>query len=136
MVGPFLDPSFMLLDPQFTDRFAVVQRVQVVSNYGEASTANTTINNVLGVVAPAKPAELARLGDNERGARTLTIFTQFLLVGPARAGQTQRQPDLVLWSGDQFIVKEVLPWSRFGPGWVRAIVTSIDSIEAVSVAHD
>jgi hypothetical protein len=131
MAGPFIDPSIMLSDPQFTDRFAVVQRVQLVDNFGQVSTSNTTTHNVLGVVTPAKPGDLRRVPEMQRGTRTIVIFTKALLNSAAQSGSTQRQPDLLLWSGDTFMVIEVLPWNRFGPGWVRVVATSVDRIDSV-----
>ncbi len=130
MAGPFIDPSLMLSDPQFTDHFAVVRRVQTVNDFGEVGTANSTIHNVLGVVTPAKPGDLRRVPEMQHGTRTITIFTKTLLNSAA----TGRQPDLLLWSGDTFMVIEVLPWTRFGPGWVRCIATSVDRIDAVTTS--
>lgn len=136
MAGPFIDPSIMLLDPQFTDRFAVVRRVQSVNNFGEVSTQNTTTHNVLGIVTPARPGDLRRVPETERGHRTLTVFTRNRLNSASQKlntnPPTQLQPDYLLWNGDTFIVKEVLPWTRYGPGWVRVIATSVDSIEATT----
>ena len=133
---PFIDPSIMLLDPQFTDKFAVVQRVQNINNYGEVSTTNSTTHNVLGVVTPTNPAELKRYDDKQFGSRTLWIATRFRLNDAAQSLKTtpptQRQPDQILWNGDTFTVVLVMPWTRYGPGWTRVLVTSIDSIEATT----
>lgn len=125
----------MLSDPQFTDRFAVVQRIQSVNNFGEVSTQNTTTHNVLGVVTPAKPADLRRRDDMQYGQRNIVIFTKALLNTAAMqlntVPPTQRQPDLLLWNGDTFMLVQVLPWNRYGPGWVRVVATSVDRIDAV-----
>lgn len=132
MAGPFIDPSIMLSDPQFTDRFAVVQRIQAVNDFGEVGTTNTTTHNVLGVVTPAKPGDLRRVPEMQRGTRTIVIFTKALLNDAATARDgTARQPDLLLWNGDTFMVIEVLPWNRYGPAWVRVVATSVDRIDAV-----
>lgn len=121
----------MLSDPQFTDHFAVVARVQNVDNFGQISTTNTTTHNVLGVVTPAKPGDLRRVPEMQRGTRTIVIFTKYLLNSAAMSGSTQRQPDLLLWNGDTFMVIEVLPWNRYGPAWVRVVATSVDRIDSV-----
>ena len=136
MAGPFIDPSIMLLDPQLTDRFAVVKRIQSVSSGGIVSITETIRNNVLGVVTPAKPGDLKRHDDRQYGNRNIVIFTRYLLNDAARTiwgTPQQRQPDHILWSYDKFVVLEVLPWGRYGPGWVRAVASSIDSIESVVV---
>jgi hypothetical protein len=136
MAGPFIDPSIMLLDPQFTDRFAVVQRVQSINTYGEVSTTNSTRHNVLGIVTPAKPAELKRHDDMQFGQRTLSIITRAMLNSAAQVinvtPPTQRQPDQILWAGDTFTVMYIEPWQRYGPGWVKVLVTSVDSIDATT----
>ena len=128
---PFLDPSVMLLDPEFTTRFAVVQRAQNVDVNGTVSTADTIKPNILGVVLPTTPAELKRYKDKEFGQRTLKVITQFRLNSAAvtHAG-VQRQPDHILYQGDRFIVVDLKPFTQYGPGWVLALVTSIDSVEA------
>jgi hypothetical protein len=126
MAGPFLDPSIILLDPQFTDTFNLIVRSQTVNGFGEVSTTNTTTLDVLGVVTPTRPADLLRLPETERGHRAITIFSQQRL----NSAVTSRQPDLIQWRGDTFIVKMCMPWVAFGPGWTKTICTSIDSIEA------
>ena len=125
---PFLDPSILLLDPQFTDTYTLITRAQSVNTYGEVVLTPTTYTNILGVVTPTKPADLLRLPETERGNRAITIYTQRRLNGAA----TGRQPDIVQWRGDSFIVKMELPWTSFGPGWVKVVCTSIDSIEALT----
>jgi hypothetical protein len=136
MAGPFIDPSIMLLDPQFTDRFAVVQRVQNTSSLGVITTTNTTIPDVLGIVLPTKPSDLKRYDDRQFGNRSLWIITRYRLntAAQARYGNPpqQRQPDWILWNGDTFMVVDVQPFTRYGPGWTENLVTSIDSIEAVT----
>lgn len=139
MPGPFIDPSILLLDPQFTDRFDVVQRVQVVSNTGHVSTNNTVVPNVLGVVTPANPSELQRYDDKQFGHRTLWIATRFKLNDAARSlggnPPMQRQPDQLLWNGDTFTVVLIMPWTRYGPGWTRVLVTSVDSVEVTTQGY-
>lgn len=133
MPGPFIDTSILLSDPQFTDTISVVNRVQNIGANGRPNPIDTQTDGVLAVVTPARPADLKRLPDDERGHRTIKIFTKFRLNSAAQTlTGVQRQPDYVLWHNDTFIVKECLPWTSYGPGWVRIIATSIDSIETVN----
>jgi hypothetical protein len=131
---PFLDPSILLLDPQLSESFDVIVRVQQVSELGIVSIASTLVQGVGGSVQPAKPNELKRFDDNERGNRAITIYTNHRLNDAARAPTgnppTQRQPDHILWEGDRYLVREVKPWTHYGAGWVKVLATSIDSIEA------
>ena len=130
---PFIDPSVMLLDPEFTDRFAVVQRIQSVDANGTVSTSDKILHNVIGVVLPTTPTELKRYKDKEFGQRTLKVITRYRLnsAAVAVAGQ-QRQPDHILHQGDRFIVVDLKPFTQYGPGWVLALVTSVDSVETTT----
>ncbi len=132
---PFIDPSIMLLDPQLTDRFDVLARTQDTAETGLVTTHDVRTPNVLGIVTPAKPNDLIRLDDVEHGNRAIVIITRFKLNSAARrTGRqgSQRQPDYVIWAGDTFIVREVDPWVRYGPGWVRVLAVCIDSIEVLT----
>lgn len=130
----FLDPSIMLLDPQLSSTFDVVERVQSVSDLGVVSVASKIRQGIDGVVTPAKPNDLRRYDDNERGNRAIVVFTNYRVNGAVRAPYgnppVQRQPDHILWEGDKFLVREVMPWTKYGAGWVRVLATSIDSIES------
>jgi hypothetical protein len=126
MGQPFINPSVLLLDPQFTDNFSVIQRAQTINNYGEVTTTNVTLLNILGVVTPTTPADLRRVPEYQRGDRNLTIYTRQHLNSAA----TGLQPDLIKWRGDTFVIRLLLPWTAYGPGWVKAIAASIDSVEA------
>jgi hypothetical protein len=128
MPGPFLDPSVLLLDPQFTATIQVTQRVQQTNDFGEMTFLPTVTPSVLAVVTPTTPADLLRLPESQRGDRHFTVFSQFRLNGPA----VGRQPDLVQYLGDSFVVKMLLPWTAYGPGWTKAIIGSIDSVEATT----
>lgn len=131
---PFIDPSEMLLDPEFTDRFAVVQRIQMTDVNGTVSSSDTTIPSVIGIVLPASPSDIKRYPDKKFGQRSLNIVTQFRLNSAARNVKTgqYRLPDHVLHEGDIFVVVDLKPYTRYGPGWTKVLVTSIDAVEALT----
>ena len=120
-----LDFSDILVDPDLVDTFTVVSRVETVDAYGEASTTDTTTPGVIGVVKPAKPADLQILPESQRMGRHITIVTKHRLQGPSSG----KQPDEIQWGGDTFLVKEILPYTHFGAGFVKAIAGSIDSLD-------
>lgn len=126
MAGPFIDPSLITLDPMLASTFSVVSRVEVVNAYGESTTVNKQANGIIGVITATSPADLQRLDDNERGARNYTVITRYRLNSAANS----LQPDLILFQNDTFIVRMLMPYTAFGAGWVKAIVASIDSVEA------
>jgi len=128
MPGPFLDPSTILLDPMLADTFTVLTRVETVNDYGESVQETTPTAGVVGVVVPASPDDLQRLDDLERGQRAIKIFTRYRLNGPS----TARQPDLIVWRGDNFVVKTLDPFSNFGAGWTEVLATSIDTLETLT----
>jgi hypothetical protein len=126
---PLLDPSTILLDPMLADRFDVVQRPEIVTVEGVSTTPTSTrVANIVGVVQPASPDDLQRLDDNDRGQRSLKIYTRFRL----NTAAVSRKPDLIIWRGDTFIVKSVDPYTGFGAGWTEVLATSIDSVEALT----
>jgi hypothetical protein len=131
---PFLDPSIMLLDPQLSSTFDVIERVQHTSDLGVVSIASTLVQDVDGVITPAKPNDLKQLDDQQHGNRTLVVITNHRLNDVCRSIRgnppTLRQPDHILYDGDRYLVREVKPWTRYGEGWVWVLVTSIDSADA------
>lgn len=124
----FLDLTDVLLDPELSDTFSVVQRTEVVSQKGVSTTVTNTVPNVVGVIVPATPNDLQRLPETDFGHRALKVRTPFRLNGPTKT----RKPDVVLWGNDQFIVRSVDPYTRFGAGWTEALVVNMDSLEAVT----
>lgn len=133
-MSPFIDVSMLLVDPMFAGSFSVVQRIQNTNDFGETNISTVQTDGVVGVITPTDSAELRRHPEVEWGERTITIYTQARLnmVAQGSPSGAQRQPDLVLWRGDRFIVKKLYPWTDYGPGWVKVLATSIDAVEAVT----
>ncbi len=120
----YLDVSEALTDPMLSDLFNVIRRPETIVK-GRSTVNPVTIPNVSGVVAAAHGNDLDRLDDNQRMGRNLTIVTRFRLRGPTPG----YQPDLIVWKGDQYLVKLVDPYPQYGAGFVQAIVGSVDSID-------
>jgi galactose-6-phosphate isomerase len=127
---PSIDLSAALSNPSFQDTFSVTRRVQTVNNFGETSTASTVTPNVAGVVWPSQPNERRLLPDLTVTDQTITIITSFALYGEAQASGTEYSPDIVTWHGDSFLVRNVEDWSGYGAGFVQAICSSIDVVDA------
>ncbi len=123
----FLDPSSILLDPEFVSTFVVVQRPEVIDAHGRSVQNPVSVPGVVGVVTAATPNELVRLQDMTHGRRTIKVFTRFRL----QAASTGRQPDLIVWKGDSYAVIAFDPYVNFGAGWIKAFATSIDAADAV-----
>ncbi len=125
----YLDVSDVLLDPEIADKFSVIRRRTSNNTYGEVSNSASTFNGVIGVVTSSSPNDLMRLADDQLMGRHLTIVTRFRLYGPAKNATASFQPDIVVWMGDQFVVKNIDPYPQYGAGFVQAIVGSIDPID-------
>ena len=122
---PYLDVSSILLDPDFADRFTVIRRIETVGQTGRSSTSNQTFPNIVGVITAADPTDLERREDFQSTPRLISIVTKFKLQGEVKG----RQPDLVSWIGDNFLVKKIDIYTRFGTGFIQAICESIDRVD-------
>lgn len=125
---PQLDVSDVLLSPEFADSCTVIQRLEVVTDGGEVTTpSNNPIPNVVAVFTAASPNQLERYPDMQWGTRTHNCITKFRLRGVAEAANGDNfQPDLVVWDGITFIVQVIEPYTRYGAGFIQAIITSMD----------
>lgn len=117
-----LDVSDVLCDPDIADSFTVIRRAQVINNHGRATLVPQTLKNKIGVITAASGNDLMRLPEEQRTGRNLTVVTKFRLHATVQGFA----PDLILWQGDYYIVKEVDPYPQYGQGFVQAIVGSID----------
>jgi hypothetical protein len=123
---PLLDVTDVLFDPDLADTFTVQRRTNAVDAHGRPNPAVTTFSNTIGVVDSASPNDLERLDDNQRMGRHLMVITAFALRGPS----VDSLPDQVVWAGDTYVVKHVDPYTRYGSGFVQAIIGSIDAQDA------
>ncbi len=56
----------------------------------------------------------------------LCVVTKFRLRGPTPG----YQPDIIVWYGNEFIVKQLDPYPQYGQGFMQAIVGSVKHIDA------
>lgn len=121
---PDLDMSDVLVDPMFNDKFDVERRTLTVGNDGIGALSIQTFDDVIGVVTAGK-SDLVRDPDQQHMPRTISIVTQFRLRGPA----PNTQADVVVWAGNRYVVNLLDNYTRYGPGWVQAECSSMDSID-------
>lgn len=127
---PLINLTVAFASPMLADTFAVIRRQQTVGNNGRASTVQTTIPNLTGPVYPSTPDEFRMLPDLATNEKAITVVTNFALRGESEASGTDYLPDVVQWNGDNFKVAKVEDWSNYGPGFVMALCTSIDLLDA------
>lgn len=135
---PMLDVSAVLTSPMLMDTFLVNRRTQTVNNFGIASTTIQPFPGLFGVVYPSNENELKRLPDLQVQEKAITVITRFALRGEAETSANPAvsfQPDIVVWGGDNFVVRKIEDWSQYGPGFILAICTSIDLVDAPPVTE-
>lgn len=122
MVG-LLTRNPAMTNPRLLDRFTVIRRPEVVSDKGRPQVLlPVKFCPVVGVVTNASPNDLERMPDYDVSSKVLSIVTPFRL----QMNSPGSKEDYVKWSGDSFIVKHVDDYSKYGPGFVQALVSSTD----------
>ena len=122
MTGPFLAPARALSNPMLTSSFVVLRRREVVTSEGVSTVPTPVPYPAIGVVTSAGPNDLRRLEEYDAADRHIAIVTRFRL----QMTSPGFKPDIVVWNGDNFVVKAIDPYPQYGDGWVQAIVGSID----------
>ena len=120
-----LDVSSILLDPDFVDTFDVIRRAQSFDAHGRSVLTNQTFGKVSGVVTANSPSDLDRREDYQSMTRSISVVCQFHLRGET----TGYTPDLVVWRGDNYLVKHVDSYPQFGAGFFQAECSSIDKTD-------
>jgi hypothetical protein len=139
---PLINQSVAITNPMNVDRFSVNRRVQTVSNSGLASTTSTITTPVFGVVYPTNENDLKLFPDLRITEKCITVITRFALRATAETSTNPPvtfQPDIVVWplpiGGNNFLVRGLLDWSQYGPGFVLAICSSIDLLDLPPVTE-
>lgn len=127
---PLLDMSDVLTDPMFVDTFSVNRRVQTVNDSGIASSTVQALPGINGVVYPSDENDLQRLPDLSIQTKAITVVTMFALRGESEAAGSEYYPDIVVWNGDNFLVRHVNDYSNYAAGFILAVCTSIDLVDA------
>jgi hypothetical protein len=120
-----LDMSDVLGVPEFRDTVTVIRRSQGVNEYGEVTPEEVTYPGIPAVLVSCPPNELERHESMEFEPRSFTIFCKFRLQAPTGCNL----PDLVFYLGDRYVVRRLEPYSRYGRGYVEAVITSQDFVD-------
>lgn len=122
---PQLDVSFVVSDPMLADRFTVIRRAEVIGEDGRVTTTETTHPNQIGVVTQQDPSDLMRRDDGQFVPRSIFIASRFAF----RNAATGVQPDVIIWAGNRFEVKQAYNYSRFGRGLFECVAVSTDAMD-------
>lgn len=125
-MSPILDPGqIVLTSPYLADSVSVIRRQETLTTSGRNTLSPVTTNNVPAIVDVTGDNSLDRPFDGERQKKEIDVYTRFALRG-ASLDNMNWQPDLVLWHGDQFVVKTTEDWGAYGEGWTKAHCVSED----------
>jgi hypothetical protein len=123
---PLLDVTSILNDPDFADGFSAKRREQTVDTHGRLVTVERLIPDLVGVVTMTSPTDLDRGPDYQVNSRSITIVCKF----PLRGESTNYQPDIVLWRGDNYLVRHVDLYPQFGAGFYQVQCESIEKTDS------
>lgn len=121
-----LDVSDVLDDPDFANQLTVIRKTQAVSNSGVAFNPATTNISIYGVVTVGSMLPLQRAADYELAKKIITVHTRTTLFG-VQAGY---EPDIVVWNGNNYVVKRPNNWSHFGQGFTANECEMVDTQDA------
>ncbi len=111
-----VDVTPLMYDPDFVDPIVVIRRQTTVNDFGENVTTECTYN-FIGSVQPASGKALSRLPD---GLQVADV-TSFWIKGPITVSGAGKYPDILVFRGKRFQVRQVNDWTNFGVGWSEGL---------------
>lgn len=125
---PMLDVRVALTNPYTLDTFSVSRRQETVNSFGESTQAPTLFNGINGVVYPEGDENLDRRDAPQLQAKTIVVITRFALRGASVDGAgASWQPDVIVWSGSNYVVDRVEDYSRYAAGFIKVSASLLDS---------
>ena len=111
------------IDTRFLQPLTLIQRVEVVDNFGQTQSVPTS-SAIYGVVTqPGKPGRTS-MADALTYADSILVTTKSVLNSNAVSGGVSRQADLIVYRGRNYIVAMVYDY-EFN-GYTRALCKLID----------
>ncbi len=129
---PDLDVSFVVSDPMLADTFTVTRRIETIGANG-VLTVRTSLITVApgtnvplrGIVTQEEPATLMRNPEAQIAPRVIFVASTFKFMGLSSKNGVTWQPDLINWDGSSYVVKKILPYSRYGFGVYEVVAESM-----------
>lgn len=119
-----LDVSEVLLCPEFTDNYVIQRNVETVDAHGRTVITPSSIPS-FGVVCMASGSDLRRYPELELLERVLSIVTKTRLQSAVKGSQ----PDIIVWRGDNYVVKAIDLYPQYGQGFYQVLAASIDLMD-------
>ena len=111
---PDIDVTDLLVDPDFCEQVTLVRRTQTIANNGVVSLSSTT-STIIAVVT-AFGGDMVRQSEAEFATNAIIVHSITKLEGVTPSGP----PDIIIWRGNNYIVKRSNDWSDFGTGFTSA----------------
>lgn len=132
---PRLNVARVLRSRCFASRLDVVQRAVTVGANGLMVVSETALDpKPVGVVVQGSPKGMTQEPDSSYTGKAIIVYVyqaRLYDITMAQAPNSQRQPDLVVYKGNRYVVRAVYDWSDWGAGWYAADCELLD----VETAH-
>ncbi|GAC1042261.1 hypothetical protein [Rhizobium sp. No.120] len=123
---PLLDVTDVLSDPDFADTITVTRTTQSGFDHGRPIVTTQTFSNVTAVVTAGQGDILKYFPEMTNIQGAILIHTTFLLTSASETTQA----DIVTWQGRGYQVTGLNDWSTFGTGFIMAVGTLKNFVEA------
>lgn len=122
---PFIDVNEVFADTNISgESFVVRRRTDTVGNDGLTQITYTK-TTAYGTIFP-EGGDLMRGTDAQYSPKVINIITPYRLQGPS----SNRQPDTIIWDGDEFVITKSNDYTSYGAGFCEATAQSMDSVDA------
>jgi hypothetical protein len=112
---PDVDVTDLLTDPDFVEQVTVRRITQTVSSGGIAQQSESDFT-ITAVVTIGSMLASTRSQDYALAKNMITVHSKSRLLGPTAT----MQADIVVWKGNNYVVKRPYDWSHYGPGFTAA----------------
>jgi galactose-6-phosphate isomerase len=111
-----IDVSDVLLDPDFTSPVCLIDRKNVVDNYGQNSIKEVPFETV-GSIQPASGKVIARLPEAMRVANLSSFWVRATIIASAPG----KYSSILVFNGQRYQVMTVFDWSNYGAGFTEGV---------------
>lgn len=118
---PDIDVTDLLVDPDFCETVTLIRRSQTIDNNGVASNVETS--SQITAVVTAMDGDMVRQPEGEYAKNSIVVHSITRLRGVTPGAV----PDIIVWHGNNYIVKRSNDWSDFGAGFTSATCTLTDT---------
>lgn len=112
-----VEVSDIIVDPDFSDGFTLINRASSINQYGEMELTETS-QSVTGVIQNINNEMLKRFPQAAEFSDGISVWYRGVLQAQAPGGYC----DVVVWNGYRYLVKIVTEqFMNFGSGWTSAL---------------